>query len=88
MTEDSDPLAAFNPDEALEEIRELCHADDLEARGNPLAVLIARLDDHLCGGCGALPQDWQPDPGVIAERFMRNQPRRTSRKERDRKSVV
>jgi hypothetical protein len=84
VTEDDDPLAGFDPDEALEEIRELCHADDLEATGNPLAVLIAALDDHLCGGCGTLPQDWQPDPGVIAERVMRNQPRRTSRKERRR----
>lgn len=84
MTEGSDPPTAFDPDGALEEIRELCRADGLEARGDPLAVLVARLDDHLFAGCGALPQDWQPDPGVIAERFFRNQPRRTSRAERRR----
>jgi hypothetical protein len=67
----------FNPDAALEEIRKLTWGF-----GTRLAYLIGRLDDHLCGGCGALPQDWQPDPGVIVERVMRNQPRRTSRAER------
>ena len=79
MTEDSDPLADFDPDKALAEMRELAGSED---NANEVVRLFRKLDDHLCGGCGALPQDWQPDPGVIAERFMRNQPRRTSRKER------
>lgn len=74
---------AFDPDAALEEIRELTRGF-----GTRLAYLVGQLDDHLCGGCGALPQDWQPDPGVIAERFFRNQPRRTSRAERRGKPAV
>jgi hypothetical protein len=83
MPDDGDPLADFDPDDALEEIRELCHTDDLEARGDPLAVLIAALDDHIVRSGGtALPQDWQYEPGVHLERLMRNQPRRTSRSER------
>jgi len=85
MADDSDPLAGFDPDEALEEIRDLCHADDLEARGDPLAVLIAALDDHIVRSGGtALPQDWRYEPGVHFERLMRNQPRRTTRAERRR----
>lgn len=80
MTEDD-----FDPDAALEEIRELCHADDLEARGDPLAVLIAALDDHIVGSGGSdLPLDWQYEPAVHFERLMRNQPKRTSRSERRR----
>jgi hypothetical protein len=79
MTDDDDPLAGFDPDAALEEMRELAGSED---NANEVVKLFRRLDDHLCGGCGALPQDWQPDPGVIAERSFRNQPRRTSRKER------
>lgn len=67
----------FDPDEALDEIRELTRGF-----GTRLAYLVGQLDGHLCGGCGTLPQDWQPDPGVIAERVSRNQPRRTSRAER------
>ena len=84
MTDDDDPLAGFEPDAALERMREL--AGPWHETGDPLelAELFRQLDDHLCGGCGALPQDWQPDPGVIAERVMRNQPRRTSRSERRR----
>lgn len=82
MTDDGDPLAGFDPDDALEEIRELCHADDLEARGDPLASLVAALDHWLIVG-ERLPAEWaHPEPGVIAERVMRNQPRRTSRSER------
>jgi hypothetical protein len=75
----------FDPDDALEEIRELCLADDLEARGDPLAVLIAALDDHIVrsGGTG-LPQEWQYEPAVHFERLMRNQPKRTSRSGRRR----
>jgi hypothetical protein len=83
VTEDSDPLAGFSPDEALEEIRALCHEDDLEARGDPLAILVAALDDHIVRSGGtALPVDWQYEPAVHFERLMRNQPRRTSRKDR------
>lgn len=83
MAEDGDSLTAFDPDAALEEIRELTRGF-----GTRLAHLVGQLDDHLCGGCGTLPQDWQPDPGVIAERFFRNQPRRTSRAERRGKAAV
>ena len=78
---ENNPLAGFDPDEALAEIRELAGSED---NANEVVRLFRRLDDHLCGGCGALPQDWQPDPGVIAERVARNQPRRTSRAERRR----
>jgi hypothetical protein len=78
-------MADFDPDDALEEIRELCHADDLEARGDPLAVLIAALDNHIVRSGGSdLPQDWQYEPAVYFERLMRNQPKRTSRSERRR----
>jgi hypothetical protein len=85
MADDGDPLAGFDPDDALEEIRDLCHADDLEARGDPLAVLVAALDDHIVRSGGTeLPQDWRYEPGVHFERLMRNQPRRTSRSERRR----
>jgi hypothetical protein len=81
------PPDGFDPDDALDEIRDLCHADDLEARGDPLAVLIAALDDHIVrsGGTG-LPQEWQYEPGVHLEHIIgqRRQPRRTSRSERRR----
>lgn len=80
---EDDRLAGFDPDEALEEIRELS-----EGFGTRLAYLIDRLDDWLIVG-GRLPFEWaHPEPAVIAERFFRNQPRRTSRAERRGKPAV
>lgn len=77
--DEDDPLAGFNPDDALEKMRE-----SAIARSDDLAKLFRRLDHWLLVG-ERLPSEWaHPEPGVIAERFMRNQPRRTSREERRR----
>jgi hypothetical protein len=79
MTED-DPLTGFSPDEALEEIRELTRGF-----GTRLAILVRQLDNCIVRSGGtALPQEWQYEPAVHFERLTRNQPRRTSRKERRR----
>jgi len=76
VTED-DPLAGFDPDKALEEMRETA-----AGRSDNLAKLFRRLDHWLITG-ERLPFEWaHPEPGVIAERVMRNQPHRTSRAER------
>jgi len=73
---EDDPLAGFNPDEALERIRELSGSED---NANEVVSLFAKLDHWLIVG-ERLPSEWaHPEPGVIAERVMRNQPRRTSR---------
>lgn len=82
---EDDPLAGFNPDEALAEMRELAKpwheiGDLLE-----LAELFKQLDSCIVRSGGTrLPQDWQYEPAVHFERLMRNQPRRTSRQERRR----
>jgi hypothetical protein len=82
VTED-DPLAGFDPDEALEEIRSLC-SDRWPEDGDPLVERVRQLDHWLLVG-ERLPAEWaHPEPAVIAERFMRKQPRRTSREERRR----
>jgi hypothetical protein len=79
VTEEDDPLAGFDPDEALEKMRELAGSED---NANEVVSLFRKLDHWLIVG-ERLPFEWaHPEPGVIAERFMRNQPRRTSRKER------
>lgn len=76
---DDDPLAGFDPDEALDQIREMSGAED---NANEVVTLFGKLDHWLIVG-GRLPREWaHPEPGVIAERVMRNQPRRTSRQER------
>ena len=78
MTDD-DPLAGFDPDEALDRMRELAGSED---SANEAVRLFRKLDHWLIVG-GRLPFEWaHPEPGVVAERTMRNQPRRTSRKER------
>lgn len=74
-----DPLAGFDPDDALEKMREAAIP-----RSDDLARLFRRLDHWLIAG-ERMPAEWaHPDPGVIAERSFRNQPRRTSRQERRR----
>lgn len=77
-----DLLAGFDPNDALDRMRELAKpwhevADLLE-----LAELFRKLDHWLIVG-ERLPAEWaHPEPGVIFERAMRKQPRRTSRAER------
>jgi hypothetical protein len=81
MAEDDDPLAGFDPDDALEKMRELAGSEDNACEA---VSLFRKLDDWLIVG-ERLPQEWaHPEPGVIAERVMRNQPRRTSRDDRRR----
>jgi hypothetical protein len=90
VTEDDDPLAGFNPDDALEEIRRIIANRIASTNGvrqllDPLARLIGDLDSCIVRSGGTrLPQDWQYEPAVHFERLMRNQPRRTSREERRR----
>jgi hypothetical protein len=79
VTDDGDPLAGFDPDDALDRMRELSGSED---NANEVVRLFMKLDHWLIVG-ERLPFEWaHPEPGVIAERFRRNQPRRTSRKER------
>jgi hypothetical protein len=79
---DDDPLAAFNPDDALEKMRELAGSED---NANEVVRLFTQLDNCIVRSGGTrLPQDWQYEPAVHFERLMRNQPRRTSREERRR----
>lgn len=90
MTEDDDPLAGFNPDDALEEIRRIIANRIASTNGvrqllDPLARLIGDLDSCIVRSGGTrLPVDWQYEPAVHFERLTRNQPRRTSRQERRR----
>jgi hypothetical protein len=80
VTEDDDPLAGFDPDDALEKMRELAGSED---NANEVVSLFGKLDSCIVRSGGTrLPQDWQYEPAVHLERVMRNQPRRTSRKER------
>jgi hypothetical protein len=75
----ADELEGFDPDKALDEIRELTRG-----YGTRLAYLVHLLDHWLIVG-ERLPLEWaHPEPGVIAERVMRRQPRRTTRAERRR----
>ena len=81
MADDDDPLAGFDPDDALEKMRELAGSED---NACTVVSLFAKLDHWLIVG-ERLPREWaHPEPAVIAERVMRNQPRRTSRAERRR----
>jgi hypothetical protein len=90
MTEDSDPLEDFDPDEALDEIRRTVASRIASTNGvgellDPLARLIGDLDQCIVrsGGTG-LPLDWQYEPAVHLENIVRRQPRKTSRAERRR----
>lgn len=85
MADDVDPLAGFDPDAALERIRELVKPWTEIAELLELQELVASLDSRIVRSGGtALPLDWQYEPGVHFERLMRNQPKRTSRSERRR----
>jgi hypothetical protein len=80
MTDDDDPLAGFDPDEALDRMRELAGSED---NANEVVSLFTRLDSCIVRSGGTrLPQDWQYEPAVHFENIVRRQPRRTSRKER------
>jgi hypothetical protein len=82
VTEDDDPLAGFDPDDALEKMRELAGSED---NANEVVRLFTQLDSCIVRSGGtALPQEWQYEPAVHFERLMRNQPKRTSRAERRR----
>lgn len=82
-------LDGFDPDEALDGLRRLCREIDdgdwsLAAAAGKMADLFGKLDHWLILGCDP-PAEWRwPDPGVVAERVMRNQPRRTTRAQRRR----
>jgi hypothetical protein len=81
MPDEDDPLAGFDPDAALERMRELSGSED---NANEVVSLFSRLDHWLIVG-ERLPEEWaHPEPGVMAEHFFRKQPRRTSRSERRR----
>jgi hypothetical protein len=85
MADEGDPPEAFDPNEALERIRELVKPWTEMAGLLELQELVAALDSHIVRSGGSdLPHDWQYEPAVHFERLMRNQPRRTSRSERRR----
>jgi hypothetical protein len=78
-------LDGFDPDAGLERIRELAR----QLRGVPGAGIGAQLaeqwdllDHWLILGCEP-PAEWRwPEPGLVAERVMRRQPKRTTRARR------
>jgi hypothetical protein len=82
MADEGDPLAGFDPDEALDRIRELAKPWTEIAELLELQELVAKLDHWLIVG-ERLPSEWaHPEPALVAEHFFRKQPRRTSRAER------
>jgi hypothetical protein len=90
MTEGSDPLAGFDPNEALDEIRRIVASRVASTNGvrdlpDPLARLTGDLDQCIVRSGGTrLPLDWQYEPAVHLESIVRRQPKRTTRKERRR----
>jgi hypothetical protein len=83
MADNGDLPEDFDPDAALERLRELVKPWTEMAELLELQELVAALDNHIVRSGGtALPQDWQYEPAVHFARLMRNQPRRTSRRER------
>jgi hypothetical protein len=87
-------LDGFDPDKALDGLRRLCREIDtddgqngdwnLAAAAEKVAELFSKLDHWLIVG-EPPPAEWRwPEPGVAAERVMRNQPRRTTRAQRRR----
>lgn len=87
--QDAHRLDGFDPDGALGELRRIAaevSRDDgrlsertLSGHAERMAILFDLLDHWLIVG-ERPPAEWRwPEPGVMAERFMRRYPRRTTR---------